>query len=50
VAFCKNLSDLCDQITKKEERLLEFTDAGDEKKIEDTRDQLNGLYRQFIFM
>ncbi|HCE7175845.1 TPA: excinuclease ABC subunit B, partial [Pseudomonas aeruginosa] len=48
-AFCENLSDLCDQITAKEQQLLEFTDTGDEQRVEDIRHQLDGLYRQFIY-
>ncbi|MCO4019428.1 excinuclease ABC subunit UvrB [Pseudomonas aeruginosa] len=49
-AFCENLSDLCDQITAKEQQLLEFTDTGDEQRVEDIRHQLDGLYRQFIYI
>ncbi|EOF4374435.1 TPA: excinuclease ABC subunit UvrB [Pseudomonas aeruginosa] len=49
-AFCENLSDLCDQITAKEQQLLEFTDTGDEQRVEDIRRQLDGLYRQFIYV
>lgn len=48
--FCANLYELCDLITTKEHRLLEAVDSGDEKKIEDTRRQLDGLYRQFIYL
>jgi len=49
-AFCKSLSDLCDQITAKEQLLLEFTDAGDEQHVEEIRSQLDVLYRQFIYI
>ena len=49
-AFCANLSDLCDQITVKEQQLLESADAGEEQRVEDIRRQLDGLYRQFIYM
>ncbi|KSV61779.1 excinuclease ABC subunit B [Sinorhizobium sp. GL2] len=50
VAFCKNLADLCSQITDKEHRLLAAADASDEKLVEDIRLQLGGLYRQFIYL
>lgn len=50
VAFCENLSVLCQEITAKEEQLLEFAAAGDEQGVEDIRHQLDGLYRQFIYM
>lgn len=49
-AFCENLNDLCDQITAKEQELLELTDAGNEQGVEDIRLQLDSLYRQFIYM
>ncbi|WP_458259277.1 hypothetical protein [Burkholderia multivorans] len=49
-AFCENLSDLCERITVKEHQLLEFADTGDEQRVEDIRRQLDGLYRQFIYM
>ncbi|WP_309885991.1 hypothetical protein [Caballeronia sp. LZ029] len=49
-AFCENLTDLCNQITTKEEKLIEFTDVGDEKHVEEVRSQLNDLYRQFIYV
>ena len=49
-AFCKSLSDLCDQITAKEQLLLEFTDAGDEQHVEEIRSQLDVLYRHFIYI
>ena len=49
-AFCESLSVLCDQITAKEQRLLEFSDAGNEAQVEKVRHELDGLYRQFIYM
>lgn len=49
-AFCENLSVLCEQITKKEQQLLEHADDGDEKCVETIRRELDGLYRQFIYM
>ena len=50
VAFCENLADLCHQITNKEHQLLDAADNGDQELIEDIRRQLNGLYRQFIYL
>lgn len=50
VAFCKNLEDLCDQITDKEHQLLAAADKGEQQRVEDIRLQLNGLYRQFIYL
>lgn len=50
VAFCKNLEDLCDQITDKEHQLLAAADTRQQKLVEDIRLQLNGLYRQFIYL
>ncbi|CAB3756550.1 excinuclease ABC subunit B [Burkholderia sp. MSh2] len=49
-AFCENLSVLCHRITAREEQLLEFAAAGDEQRVEEIRHQLDGLYRQFIYM
>jgi len=49
-AYCESLSVLCQQITALEQHLLEFSDIGDEQRIEDIRCQLDGLYRQFIYM
>lgn len=49
-AFCKNLEDLCNQITSKEHQLLAAAEKGDEKRVEDIRRELTGLYRQFIYM
>ena len=49
-AFCENLYELCDPITDKEQRLLAAVDSGDEGQIEDIRRQLDGLYRQFIYL
>nr|WP_100548278.1 MULTISPECIES: excinuclease ABC subunit UvrB [unclassified Pseudomonas] len=49
-SFCENLAVLCEQITRKEQALLEYTDEGDEKRVEAVRQQLNTLYRQFIYM
>ncbi|KXJ47750.1 excinuclease ABC subunit UvrB [Marinobacter sp. Hex_13] len=48
--FCENLADLCQQITDKEQRLMELTDSGKEQSVEAVREQLDALYRQFIFM
>lgn len=50
VAFCRNLEELCDRITDKEQEFLEAVDHGDEKHLEDLRHQLDGLYRQFIYL
>ena len=50
VEFCENLSDLCGRITSEENRLLAAVDNGDDKQREDIRHQLDGLYRQFIYM
>ncbi len=50
VAFCENLSELCHRITAKEHELLTAADSGDEKQTEDIRHQLDGLYRQFIYL
>ncbi len=49
-AFCKNLYELCDLITEKEQHLLDAVDSGDEQQTEDVRRQLDGLYRQFIYL
>jgi excinuclease ABC subunit B len=50
VTFCDNLSELCHRITAKEHELLAAADRGDEKQTEDIRHQLDGLYRQFIYL
>lgn len=49
-AFCRNLEELCDRITDKEQEFLEAVDHGDEKHLEDLRHELDGLYRQFIYL
>ena len=49
-AFCENLHELCDRITNQEQHLLSAEDRGDELQAEDIRRQLNGLYRQFIYL
>lgn len=49
-AFCENLSELCEQITSKEQKLLEFSDDGNEVRVEEIRRELNALYQQFIYM
>lgn len=48
--FCENLSTLCELITSKEQELLEYTDQHDDESVESIRVQLDGLYRQFIYM
>ncbi|WP_318492006.1 excinuclease ABC subunit UvrB [Photobacterium leiognathi] len=50
IAFCANLSELCQQITATEKLLLVACDANDETQISEIRTRLNDLYRQFIFM
>ncbi|AJR05206.1 excinuclease ABC subunit UvrB [Photobacterium gaetbulicola] len=50
VAFCENLSVLCQQITEKEQHLLAAVDASDAQQINEIRVQLDELYRQFIYM
>ncbi|WP_460419211.1 excinuclease ABC subunit UvrB [Pseudomonas sp. microsymbiont 2] len=49
-AFCANLAVLCAQITRKEQALLEYADVGDEQRVDAVRQQLDALYRQFIYM
>ncbi|MBP8939585.1 MAG: excinuclease ABC subunit UvrB [Rhizobium sp.] len=48
--FCENLHDLCDRITSAEHRLLAAADSGDESQVEDIRQRLDRLYRQFIYL
>ncbi|MBX3256158.1 MAG: excinuclease ABC subunit UvrB [Chitinophagaceae bacterium] len=48
--FCENLKELCDRITEKEHQLLAASDDHDEKRIEEIRQQLDRLYRQFIYV
>lgn len=48
--FCENLEELCERITEKEQELLEASDKKDEKRIGNIRQQLNGLYRQYIYV
>lgn len=50
VEFCKNLAELCHRITEEEQQLLAAADAGDENHLEKIRQQLDGLYRQFIYV
>ena len=50
IAFCENLAILCHQITVKEQQLLKLSGEGDEKNIENLRHELDGLYRQFIYI
>ena len=49
-AFCENLADICHQITMKEHDLLTAADTGQEQRVEDLRNQLHGLYPQFIYL
>lgn len=48
--FCENLKELCDRITEKEHQLLSASDEQDEKRIEEIRQQLDRLYRQYIYV
>lgn len=48
--FCRNLKELCIQITDKENELLEASNKQEEGKMEEVRSQLNNLYRQFIYV
>lgn len=48
--FCENLSVLCKQITEEERELLAVSEAGDESRIQSIRQELDGLYRQFIYV
>ncbi|WP_447641161.1 MULTISPECIES: excinuclease ABC subunit UvrB [Chitinophagaceae] len=48
--FCENLEELCDRITEKEHQLLSASDEQDEKRIEEIRQQLDRLYRQYIYV
>lgn len=50
MAFCENLSVFCQQISAREQQLLESADVGDEERVEDIRRRLDGLDRQFIYM
>jgi excinuclease ABC subunit B len=45
--FCKNLKELCERITEKEHELLT---ASDEHHIEQIRNELLKLYRQYIYV
>ncbi|MBP8235803.1 MAG: excinuclease ABC subunit B, partial [Rhizorhabdus sp.] len=49
-AFCENLYELCDRITEKEQALLAAVDHGQEDRAETIRGELDGLYRQFIYL
>lgn len=49
-AFCENLQELCKRITEEERRLLAASDAGDEPGMDESRTELHGLYRQFIYV
>jgi excinuclease ABC subunit B len=48
--FCANLAELCDLITRKEHQLLETVADGDDQTVDEIRHQLDGLYRQFIYL
>jgi len=48
--FCESLEELCDLITEKEQQLLAAADKRDTRRIEAIRTQLDGLYRQFIYV
>lgn len=48
--FCKNIEELCDRITEKEQQLLSASDEHNEKRIEEIRQQLDRLYRQYIYV
>ncbi len=48
--FCKNLKELCHRITQKEQELLTASDEKDEKRIDEIRQDLNKLYRQYIYV
>jgi len=49
-AFCENLQELCERITDEETRLLAASDAQDEHGMDESRLQLDKLYRQFIYV
>ncbi|MGF1680113.1 excinuclease ABC subunit UvrB [Photobacterium minamisatsumaniensis] len=49
-AFCENIAMLCQQITAKEQYLLAAVDQNDEQQVKAIRHQLDGLYRQFIYI
>ncbi|AZB25114.1 MULTISPECIES: excinuclease ABC subunit UvrB [Bacteroidota] len=49
-AFCKNLEELCERITELERQLVAASDDHDEKLTDEIRLQLDGLYRQFIYI
>ncbi|ATG37853.1 Excinuclease ABC subunit B (plasmid) [Phaeobacter piscinae] len=48
--FCNNLVELCNRITELEHLLLEAVDANDDERIEEIRESLDGMYRQFIYL
>ena len=48
--FCQNLSELCTRITDKEQQLLAAAEKHDETRMEKIRQQLDRLYRQFIYV
>lgn len=48
--FCDNLAELCQRITAEEQNLLTAANSKDEKQIANIRKQLDGLYRQFIYV
>lgn len=48
--FCKNLEELCHRITEKEQELLTASEEKDEQRIEEIRQDLNKLYRQYIYV
>lgn len=48
--FCENLLELCERITAEEHRLLAAADTGDESRMDESRSELNKLYRQYIYV
>jgi excinuclease ABC subunit B len=50
VEFCNSLTDLCQQITQREKNLLQAVDNGEKAQVTVIRQELDALYRQFIFM
>ncbi|MGF1777844.1 excinuclease ABC subunit UvrB [Vibrio nomapromontoriensis] len=49
-SFCHNLTELCQRITALEGQLLLVSAERDRGAIDDIRQQLDSLYRQFIFI
>ncbi len=48
--FCENLDELCERITEKEQQLLVASNDKDEQTIMKIRQELDNLYRQYIYM